>query len=64
MMSKAPTGRRKFLATAGLAAAAAARPLSVYGQAVDNAKQASRPAALQITDVKCGYVRGAGMKVN
>ena len=35
------TGRRTFLATAGLAAAAAARPLSAYGQAVDNAKQAS-----------------------
>src|SRR3954462_8270591 len=59
-MRTAPTDRRKFLATAGgLAAAAAARPLAAYGQAVDNARQASRPSALQITDLKCAYVRGS-----
>src|SRR3954467_16001061 len=56
---KASNRRRSFLATCGVAAAAAARPLSVFGQAVDSAKQASSPSALRITDVKCGYVRGS-----
>ena len=56
---KASKGRRSFLATCGLAAAAAARPLAAFGQAVDNAKQASSPSALRITDLKCGYVRGS-----
>src|SRR4026209_990931 len=52
--------RRTFLATCGaMAGAAVARPLAAYGQAVDNAKQASPPSALRITDVKCGYVRGS-----
>jgi galactonate dehydratase len=58
-MKQASTARRKFLASAGLAAAAAARPLAAYGQAVDSAPQASRPSALQITELKCGYVRGS-----
>ena len=58
-MRKSANSRRNFLATAGLAAGAAARPLSAYGQAVDNARQASRPSALQITELKCGYVRGS-----
>ena len=58
-MRKTHTGRRQFLATAGLAAAAASRPLAAYGQAVDNARQASKPSALQITELKCGYVRGS-----
>ena len=39
--------------------AAATRPLSAFGQAVDNAKQASSPSALRITELKCGYVRGS-----
>ena len=39
-MKQASTARRKFLASAGLAAAAAARPLAAYGQAVDSAPQA------------------------
>ena len=42
-----------------MAGAAAARPLAAFGQAVDNAKQASSPSALRITEVKCGYVRGS-----
>jgi galactonate dehydratase len=59
-MTNAFTARRKFLATAGLAAAATtARPFEAYGQAVDSARQASRPSALQITELKCGYVRGS-----
>ncbi len=53
------TGRRNFLATCAVAAAAATRPLAAFGQAVDNAKQASSPSALRITDLKCGYVRGS-----
>src|SRR4030095_13206603 len=56
---KASNSRRSFLATCGLGAAAAARPLSVFGQAVDNAKQVSSPSALRITDLKCGYMRGS-----
>ncbi|HEY7841052.1 MAG TPA: mandelate racemase/muconate lactonizing enzyme family protein, partial [Gammaproteobacteria bacterium] len=58
-MKKSSTGRRAFLASCAMAGAAAARPLSAFGQAVDNAKQASSPSALRITDVKCGYVRGS-----
>jgi galactonate dehydratase len=58
-MRQNPTGRRTFLTTCALAGAAAARPLAAFGQAVDNAKQASAPSALRITDVKCGYVRGS-----
>ena len=56
---RATTGRRSFLTACGLAAAAAARPLAAFGQAVDNAKQASSPSALRITELKCGYVRGS-----
>src|SRR6188508_1020985 len=56
---KSSTGRRAFLASCAMAGAAAARPLSAFGQAVDTAKQASSPSALRITDVKCGYVRGS-----
>lgn len=58
-MSTTTGGRRAFLTTCALAGAAAARPLSVFGQAVEAANQASRPSALQITDVKCGYVGGS-----
>src|SRR5215204_1960841 len=58
-MKTSSTGRRVFLATCAMAGAAAARPLSAFGQAVDNAKQPSSPSALRITDVKCGYVRGS-----
>jgi galactonate dehydratase len=58
-MTNSNTGRRAFLASCAMAGAAAARPLSAFGQAVDNAKQASSPSALRITDVKCGYVRGS-----
>ena len=39
-----------FLASCALVGAAAARPLAAFGQAVDNAKQASSPSALRITD--------------
>ena len=56
---KSSTGRRTFLATCVAAGAAAARPLAAFGQAVDNARQASSPSALRITEVKCGYVRGS-----
>ena len=58
-MRQNPSGRRAFLATCAVAGAAAARPLRVFGQAVDSARQASAPSALRITDVKCGYVRGS-----
>ena len=56
---KPSTGRRTFLAACAMAGAAATRPLSAFGQAVDSAKQSSSPSALRITDVKCGYVRGS-----
>jgi galactonate dehydratase len=58
-MKKSSTGRRAFMASCAMAGAAAARPLAAFGQAVDNARQASSPSALRITDVKCGYVRGS-----
>jgi len=56
---KTTNARRTFLATCALAGAAAARPLAVFGQAIENANQASQPSALRITDLKCGYVRGS-----
>ncbi len=58
-MSKTSNGRRTFLATCAMAGAAAARPLEAFGQAVDNARQASSPSALRITELKSGYVRGS-----
>jgi galactonate dehydratase len=53
------TGRRAFLTACAIAGAAATRPLAAFGLAVDNARQASSPSALRITEVKCGYVRGS-----
>src|SRR5512145_1347528 len=58
-MTKTSNGRRAFLATCAMAGAAATRPLAAFGQAVDNARQASAPSALRITELKCGYVRGS-----
>jgi galactonate dehydratase len=58
-MNKTSNGRRTFLATCAMAGAAATRPLAAFGQAVDNARQASSPSALRITDLKAGYVRGS-----
>jgi galactonate dehydratase len=56
---KSSTGRRTFLAACAMAGAAGVRPLAIFGQAVDAARQASSPSALRITEVKCGYVRGS-----
>src|SRR5512134_577149 len=56
---KPNAGRRTFLAACAMAGAAATRPLAAFGQAVDNARQASSPSALRITDVKSGYIRGS-----
>ena len=56
---KMTSARRTFLTTCAMAGAAAARPLAAFGQAVDNARQASAPSALRITDLKCGYIRGS-----
>ena len=50
-MTKTSNGRRNFLATCAMAGAAATRPLAAFGQAVDNANQASSPSALRITDL-------------
>ena len=53
--------RRSFLAKSAFTGALAATPLVGYGRpletAVERAPQASRPSALEITDVKCGYIR-------
>jgi len=59
MKKKPSAGRRTFLAACAMTGAAAARPLAVFGQAVESTKQASSPSELRITDVKCGYVRGS-----
>lgn len=58
-MKKTSNGRRTFLATCAMAGAAATRPFAAFGQAVDNARQASSPSALRITELKSGYVRGS-----
>ena len=44
---KPNAGRRTFLATCAMAGAAATRPLAAFGQAVENAPQASSPSALR-----------------
>jgi galactonate dehydratase len=58
-MSTRAAGRREFLTAVAMTGAAAAQPLAVFGQAVQNAPQHSSPSALRITGVKCGYVRGS-----
>ena len=45
---KSSTGRRTFLATCAMAGAAAARPLAAFGQAVNNAPQASSPDVVKM----------------
>lgn len=56
--------RRSVLARGGLAGigALAAHPLAAFGQqlqsAVDGANLSSRPSDLEITDLKCGFLRG------
>ena len=52
------TSRRSLLAAGALAGAAAAHPLTLFAQAVDEAPKASPPSDLKITDIKCGYIRG------
>ncbi|WP_114750426.1 mandelate racemase/muconate lactonizing enzyme family protein [Pleomorphovibrio marinus] len=55
--------RRSFLGKSALAGMAGTAWLSSYGsglaKAVDNAPKYSNPSDLEITDVKCGYVRGS-----
>ncbi len=65
-MSHDEFSRRSFLTRGSYAGAAtlAALPLTALGQAVDNASQASRPSALEITNVTCGFIRnGASLFV-
>ena len=56
--------RRSLLTHAGLAGVGvlAVHPLAVFGQAletaVDSANLSSRPSDLEITDIKCGFLRG------
>ncbi|MGD8810699.1 MAG: mandelate racemase/muconate lactonizing enzyme family protein [Gammaproteobacteria bacterium] len=53
--------RREFLrssAAAGFGAAFAAQPLRGLAQALDRSNVTSRPSDLQITDVRCGFIRG------
>lgn len=54
--------RRSFLAKSASAAALAAAPVTVFGRgletAVERANLSSRPSDLEITDIKCGYIRG------
>lgn len=54
--------RRSFLQGSALAGAATAQmavgPLDAYAQAVDSTPKSSMPADLQITDVRCGFIRG------
>ena len=54
--------RRSFLTKSASAGALALAPSAAFGQslesAVEGANQASRPSDLQITDVRCGYIRG------
>jgi galactonate dehydratase len=55
--------RRSFIGKSGLAGLASAAFISNYGTglaaAVDRMPTHSNPSDLKITDVKCGYVRGA-----
>ena len=53
--------RRSFLRKAALAGSVCTMPAVAFGQgletAVERANLASQPADLQITDIKCGYIR-------
>jgi len=59
---KAPHTRRSFLAKSALTGALAATPLAAFGRsfetAVEQTNLSSRPSGLEITDIKCGYIRG------
>ena len=59
MMRTASTGRRKFLATAGLAAAAAAGPSPYTARPSTTRGRPRGPRGCSITEVKCGYMRGS-----
>jgi len=54
------SSRRTFLARCAASGigAFAAHPLAGLGQALDRASLASRASELQITDVRCGFIRG------
>ena len=56
--------RRSFLSKAAIAAAMTPlAPLTgfgkVYEEAIDKTPKTSPPSNLQITDIKCGYIRGS-----
>ncbi len=54
--------RRDFIRKSAMAGALAFTPLAGFGKglemALDNANLMSMPADLEITDIKCGYIRG------
>ena len=61
-MKKAHT-RRSFLTKSASAGALALAPTAAFGRTLEtsvekNANLAGRPSDLQITDVRCGYIRG------
>ncbi|HEX7072378.1 MAG TPA: mandelate racemase/muconate lactonizing enzyme family protein, partial [Rhodothermales bacterium] len=54
--------RRSFLTKGASAAALASVPMAAFGRGLETAVErqslSSRPTDLQITDIKCGYIRG------
>ena len=60
-MMKQLHSRRSFLAKSAFTGALAATPIAAFGSglesAVERANLSSRPSDLEITDVKCGYIR-------
>jgi galactonate dehydratase len=50
--------RRNFLQKAAIGSAMAFPTLDVFKDSLEKAPQYSRPSDLQITDIKCGFIRG------
>ncbi len=56
-----PHSRRSFLTKSALAGGFAVSPIAGFGKglttAIEKTSLASKPADLEITDIKCGYIR-------
>lgn len=56
--------RRSFLKKGMVAGAVAATPMAAFGTAIEKTNLMSAPSALEITEIKCGYIRnGHGLFV-
>jgi galactonate dehydratase len=57
-MKNPTSSRRSFFKRSALAGALAFSGFQALGRGIDRGPKYSRPSDLQITDIKCGYIRG------